>query len=69
MRLLTGATMLRLACCMTFSSGISSSYSPKSVVLWGWGRKEGRREKGKGKESREGERERGGSVKIVEREG
>ena len=41
---------------MTFSSGISSSYSPKSVVPWGWSGKEGKRG---GKGSREGERERG----------
>ena len=53
MRLLTGATMLRLACCMTFSSGISSSYSPKSVALWGWSGEEGEGREG---ENREGER-------------
>ena len=53
MRLLTGATMLRFACCMTFSSGISSSYSPKSVALWGGS---GEEREGREGEKREGER-------------
>ena len=77
MRLLTGATMLRFACCMTFSSGISSSYSPKSVALWGWSGEEGEGREG---EKREGERggrgegrgerrERGGKGREGEREG
>ena len=64
--------MLRFACCMTFSSGISSSYSPKSVALWGWSGEEGRerRRKGKGREGErgEGEREGGKGSREGERE-